>query len=141
MERDSKERIRRFSFYLFMLQYQNVSTKEFTVNEIEDLRHMMSFHYSKKSSSYFSYSFQNQPSVNVVNCKLKQKSFATKTVFNVNSCYLCLDGVSDIIGVHLFQMLISLSPLSRLCLQSMIYSPLMLQMQYQAATQNDKLQR
>jgi len=59
MERDSKERIRRFSFYLFMLQYQNVSTKEFTVNEIEDLRHMMSFHNSKKSSTYFSYSIQN----------------------------------------------------------------------------------
>ena len=59
MERDSKKQIRRFSFYLFMLQNQNGSTKEFTVNETEDLRHMMSFHNSKKSSTYFSYSFQN----------------------------------------------------------------------------------
>ena len=59
MERDSKKQIRRFSFYLFMLQNQNGSTKEFTVNETEDLRHMMSLHNSKKSSTYFSYSFQN----------------------------------------------------------------------------------
>ena len=59
MEKYSKKQIRRFSFYLFMLQSQNGSTKEFTVNEIEDLRHMMSFHYSKKSSTYLSYSFQN----------------------------------------------------------------------------------
>ena len=59
MERDSKKQIRRFSFYLFMLQNQNGSTKEFTVNETEDLRHMMSLHNGKKSSTYFSYSFQN----------------------------------------------------------------------------------
>ena len=58
MERDSKKQIRRFSFYLFMLQNQNGSTKEFTVNETEDLRHMMSLHNSKKSSTYFSYSFK-----------------------------------------------------------------------------------
>ena len=59
MEKDSKKQIRRFSFYLFMLQNQNGSTKEFTVNEIEDLRHMMSLHNSKNSSPYSSYSFQN----------------------------------------------------------------------------------
>ena len=30
----------------------------------------------------------------------------TKTMFVVNSCYLYLDGVSDIIGIHLFKMFI-----------------------------------
>ena len=34
---------------------------------------------------------------------IKKKSFSTKTMFVVNSSYLYLDGVSDIIVVHLFK--------------------------------------
>ena len=67
---------------------------------------MMSFHYSKKSSTYLSYSFQNQPSINTM-YQNKKTNFTAKTMFVVNTCYLYLDGVSDIIGIHLLNVYLS----------------------------------